>query len=394
MQYYLLFLLLLVALALVSRPLTVVLHELGHAIPAILLTKQKVTIYIGSYGDPRKSIKFHIGRLEIFFRYNVFAWRLGICVPSEKNISVNRQIVYTITGPFTSFIVAVIACYFTFTYDMHGLLKILLVVFLTSSILDLLINLTPNKTPIQLFSGKFVYNDGYKLKLLFYYKKFPGEFEKAMVLFNQQRYSESTVLFNKFLTKNLKEETIYRLAIHSNLQIKDYEKAKEISDTFIKLGKMTSDDFSNIGLAYSQLGFHEQAIGFYNESLEQNPDNKYSLNNMGYALNLLNRYDEAIPIFDRAIEIDSAFAYSYNNRGLSKIKTGKTEEGLKDINYSFELDKDNSYGYRNLGIYHLDKGEYKEALKLFTKAMELDSSTHMVLELIEEVKKLLLESHG
>ncbi len=385
MQYFPIFLLILIALVLITRPLTVLFHELGHAIPAILLTKRKVTIYIGSYGDPKKSLKFNIGVLVIFFRYNPFDWRLGLCVPSAETISVNKQIIYTLTGPLASLIIGVIACYFTFAYDLHGFLKLFLIVFLGSAVFDLIVNLIPNQTPIKLYDGSITYNDGYSLKQLFYYKRLPKEYSEAAKLYKEQRYADAAILFEKMLS-GIKDENIYRLAISCFLQDKNYEKAKELSESFALMGKMNSDDLSNIALSYSQLGQHDKAMELYEKSLQQNPDNRYSLNNKGYTLNLINRFEEAIPFFDRAIELDKCFAYSYNNRGLSKIKLGLAEEGLQDINHSLKLDPNNSYGYRNLGIYHFDQGEYDEALQLFLKAKDSDDTTHMIDELINDTK--------
>jgi tetratricopeptide (TPR) repeat protein len=390
MQYFPIFLLILIGLVLISRPLTVLFHELGHAIPAILLTKQKATIYIGSYGDPKRSIKINFGMLAIFFRYNPFAWRLGLCVPSAKSVSINRQIVYTLAGPLASLIIATIACYFTFAYDLHGFLKLFLIIFLGSAFLDLLVNLIPNEIPIKLYDGSVAYNDGYSLKQLFYYKRLPKEYSDAANLYNEQKFADAAVLFEKLLA-DTKDENIFRLAISSYLQDKNYGKAKELSDAFSLTGKLNSDDLSNIALSYSQLGFHDEALELYNKSLHLNPDNKYSLNNKGYTLNLLDKFEDAISLFDKAIELDKDFAYSYNNRGLAKIKLGRTEEGLQDINRSFELDPDNSYGYRNLGIYHFDKGEFDEALRLFTKAKELDSTTHMIDELLQGTKNKLTD---
>jgi len=386
MQYFLFFLVLAVILILIARPLTVLCHELGHAIPAILLTKEKVTIYIGSYGDPKKSIRYKLKLLEIYFRYNPFSWKLGLCVPSAKAVSINRQIIYTVTGPITSLIIATAACYIAFTYDMHGLLKLFLVLFFGSALLDLIVNLIPRNKPIKLYSGTITYNDGYKLKQLFYYKKFPNQYSKAIELYNQQKFLDAAMLFEKMLTDGIKHKDVYRLAINSYLQCKNYVKGKDLTEELKEIDELTSDDLSNLALCYSQSGLHEKALELYNESLRLNHNNKYSLNNKGFTLNLLNRYEEAIPLLDKAIEIDKDFAYSYNNRGLSKIKIGKTEEGLNDINYSFTLDGNNSYGYRNLGIYNLDKGNYEEALKLFIKANELDETTHLVKELIDEAK--------
>ncbi|HVV04311.1 MAG TPA: M50 family metallopeptidase [Puia sp.] len=42
----------LLVLAIIVRIFTVLFHELGHAFAALLLTGGKVTIYVGSYGDP------------------------------------------------------------------------------------------------------------------------------------------------------------------------------------------------------------------------------------------------------------------------------------------------------------------------------------------------------
>jgi tetratricopeptide (TPR) repeat protein len=387
MEYFPIILVSLGLLVLITRPFTVLFHELGHAIPAILLTKEKVSIYIGSYGDPTKSLKFNLGLLEVWFKYNPFLWRLGLCVPSAKGISINRQIAYTLTGPIASSIIAIVACYITFSYDLHGSIKLVLVIFLGSSIFDLYANLIPMSKPIKLYDGSETYNDGYSLKLLFSYRQFPKQYLQAMELYEKQHYAEAAMSFDNILTNGLRDENIYRFGVSSYLQIKNYAKAKELTDDFIQDGKMTTDDFGNAGLAYSQLGLHDKALEFYGKSLQLNPNNKYSLNNMGYTLNLLARYEEAITMFDRAIEMDRNFAYSYNNRGLSKIKTGYVDEGLKDIYYSLDLDKNNSYGYRNLGIYYFDKGQYTEALAQFEKAKELDDTTHLINELITMTKE-------
>lgn len=373
-----------VLLVLIARQFTVLIHELGHAIPAILMTRKTVSIYIGSYGDPTKSVHFKIGLLEIWFRYNLFSWNAGLCAPSAKLVSINKQIVYTLTGPLASFLIAVVACYITFAFDLHGFLKLILIIFLGSSIFDLIVNLTPRAVPIKLYDGRLTYNDGYKLLQLFYLKKLPKDYQQATELYNQQKFIEAANSFNEILKKGLKDEQIYRLAISSFLQVKNYKQAKDLSDELILLDKMNSDDYTNAGISYAQLEEHDKALEYYNKSLELNPENKYSLNNKGFILNTLNKFEEAIPLFDKAIEIEKTFAYSYNNRGLSKIKIGKVEDGLKDINHSIKLDKNNSYSYRNLGIYHLDKGEYSEALELFKKAKKFDSNTQMIDELIAE----------
>jgi tetratricopeptide (TPR) repeat protein len=371
---------------LIARLLTVSFHELGHALPAILLTREKVSIYIGSYGDSLKSVRFEIGLLEIWFRYNPLSWRKGVCVPSAKEISLNSQIIYTVAGPLTSFLIAIVACYFSFAYDFHGALKLIAVVFCASSVFDLFTNLTPRSTPIKLYDGTIIYNDGHQLMKLFYYKKLPKEYKRAVDLYNEQKFDKSAELFNNLLEAGWTDEYICKPAFAAYWQANDYANCIAVQQKFIELDKMTWEELVNAGICYLRLHQYDKAMALYDKSLELNPDNKYSLNNKAFTLTVIKRYEEAIPLLDRAIEIDNAFAYSYNNRGLAKIKIEKVQEGLEDISHSLKLDSQNAYAYRNLGIYHLDRGENSKALPLFEKAKALDPATFAIDELLTSAK--------
>lgn len=388
MESFPLILLLLTLLALITRPLTVLIHELGHAIPAILFTKKKVSIYIGSYGDPKKSLNFNIGLLNIWFKYNPLLWQLGLCIPSAKEISINKQITYILAGSLTSFTIALVACYFSFIYDLHGFFKLFFVIFLSSALFDLYINLMPKTTPIQMYDGSIVFNDGYYLLQLIKYKQLSNEYNNAIEQYHLNNFNGAATSFNNILNTGLKDENIYRLAISSYLQTKNYINAKTLCDEFMVLNKMNSNDYVNTGIAYAQLNHYEKALEYYEKALKLSPNNIYPLNNKGFILNILERFEEAIPLFDKAIDIDNSFALSYNNRGLAKIKVGQIESGLEDINHSFKLDNNNSYNYRNLGIYHLEKKEYSKALELFKKAKAIDNETHDIDELITTAKQL------
>ncbi|RYG04429.1 MAG: tetratricopeptide repeat protein, partial [Chitinophagaceae bacterium] len=357
-----------------------------------LMTKGKVAIYLGSYGDPNKSLHFNIGRLEFWSKYNPFTWRAGLCVPSSTDMSYNQRIIFILAGPFASLIIASIACYLTFSFDLHGSMKIILIIFLGSAIFDLFVNLKPSAKPIALYDGSFAHNDGYRLKQLCYFKKLPATYETAAKLYNQEKYEEAGALFHEMLEKGIKETDIYRLAITSFLQTGKFQLASIWLDEFTTADTLDADDFSNVALAYAHINEHQKSLEYNSKALLLNPEHKYALNNKGYTLNLLNKFEEAIPLFDKAIEIDNDFAYAYNNRGLSKIKTGLQKEGLEDIKHSFTIDENNAYGYRNLGIYHLDRAEFAQALTLFEKAKHLDHTTHGINELIKEAEMAIFNA--
>lgn len=340
------------------------------------MTNQSVSIYIGSSGNPKNSLHFKIGLLDVWLRYNPFWWVRVWCIHSTNQISINKQIIFVLVGLLAPFAIAVVTFYFAFAYDFHGFIKLILVMFILNSILDIGTSLMSNN-----------YYEDNQLKLLFYEKRFSTMYEKAIEPYNQKQFEKAAILLKEMLQRGFKEKIIYELAIASFLQTRNYEQAKKLAEEFISKYEVGSDSYSNIGLIYSKLSEHEIALEYYDKSLQLNPTNQYPLYNKGFTFLLLNKFEDAISLFDKVIEINKESGYSYANRGLAKIKIGKTEEGLEDINYSLKLDENNEYAYRNLGIYHLDKGDFLKALELFKKAKELDNATYEIDELINKAEQ-------
>jgi len=60
---------------------------------------------------------------------------------------------------------------------------------------------------------------------------------------------------------------------------------------------------ANKGAALSSLARYQEAISYYDEALEIDPEYLIALNNKGNALSSLGRYQEAISYYDKALEI-------------------------------------------------------------------------------------------
>ena len=382
---FLIFLLMGVAILIVAHPITVLLHELGHAIPALIFTRKKVTIYIGSYGETTKSFKFTIGLLEFWFRKTLF-WKTGMCVPSSTEMSLPKKILFILGGPIASLTIAGITSYFVFKYDMHGALKMIIVFFTLCSIFDFFVNIIPSNSLQGLPNGQTTYNDGAKLRQLFGLKNFSKEYQVAAELYDKKEYAKAAPMFEQFLKKGYSVDDVYRLAYTSYIFIKEYTKAYELLKVFESKEQMNSDDYYNFSFVCSFLQLTKEKNDYLQKSLDLNPDNPFSHNFIGYELNKQNKFAEAIHHFDKAIALQPEFAYAYNNRGHAKIELEKIDEGLADINYSIQLDQENSYAYRNLGIYHLKLNQFEEAESLLLKAKKLDENTEMIEELLLKAK--------
>lgn len=372
----------------VTRSLTIIIHEFGHAFAGLILFEGPIEVYIGSYGKTDGGLTFKVGRLKVTFKYNLFQWRGGLCRALNPSKSLVKLYVFTLCGPLASLLVATCCIYILASTGFSKLILLGVILLLISSIIDLLSNISADPNPIILNNGTITYNDGQTLK---FYRQMKGVYYdliKLNELYEANKLDEGIALF-----KSLKkfESNPHFAQIGSALLIKNgnYVQAIKLIEKSKIGAQWNSDEYCNYALALSYTKEYTKAMKFYAESLKLNPQNLYTLNNRAYTNNLIANYEEAIKDCDKAIEINPFFTYSYNNRGLAKFKLGDFQGGLEDINKSIKLKDDNAYAYRNLGIYYFDIGDYESANQNFLKAEKLDPHTEGLDELIKSTKDKL-----
>ena len=156
----------------IIRPLIVLVHELGHAIPALLFTDKSVSIFIGSYWNPDKCFCIKIRRINIWIKQNPLSWYKGSCMSTQQVVSTYKNVIYIVSGPILPFVLGVIFCYLTFSFDLHGSLKYFSIIFLSWAVIDLFINLYPTSYPTKLENRKILYSDGFQLIRILGFNRF------------------------------------------------------------------------------------------------------------------------------------------------------------------------------------------------------------------------------
>ena len=136
---------LLAILRLVVLPLVILLHELGHAVPALLFTRAKVTIYLGSYGDSVHSWRMQVGLLEIYWKKWSLYWSGGLCVPSSQDMTTAQQAIMLMGGVGVTFAVATLGFYGALVFDLHGSVKLLMFMLTVFAAVTLVTNLVPRE---------------------------------------------------------------------------------------------------------------------------------------------------------------------------------------------------------------------------------------------------------
>ncbi len=362
-------------------------HEAGHAIAIMLLTRCSVSVYLGTYGDQERSRRIGVGKSEVWIIRNLLRWKGGLCVPHADDISFGKQILYTLAGPFASLLLSMSLLSVYLVYHPTGLYEPFLIAFSIAAGYSFLYNLVPRRAASSSMNGQLVYNDGAQIRKLLDLKSHPPEFNEAAGLFNEKRFEEAIALLDKVIECGTKRPDIYRLAIDANMMVKQYSRADRLQKQQVeKIGHLTTHDRINMGLLKTHLKKYDEAIGYYKHLLQLYGKDKYNLNNLAYTLTLVGRYEEAIPYADQAIAIDNQFASAYTNRAFAKLNNGMLEDGRKDNDISLQLDDTESYAHRNAGIYCFQMWRYEEAMTHFERARELDPDTPLVDKYIEETR--------
>ena len=117
-------------------------HEFGHAIFAIIFTKQEVKIRFGGILD-KKIIK--LGRLLIFL--NGFNPSYGVVYWNAKSLSKYKNALICLGGPLFSLLLSLMILYFlkynTYEYINQNMIKVLFI----SSVWQFIITIIPIKYP-------------------------------------------------------------------------------------------------------------------------------------------------------------------------------------------------------------------------------------------------------
>lgn len=370
----------------VCRAITVVLHELGHALPALIFSKQNVHVYIGSYGQENGLVALSIGRnLTVYFKKNPFTWQKGVVFYSLPHPSFNKEFFITLLGPLTSFIVATASLWLVIQFDLHGSLKLFCMFFLLSALFDLR-NIYPDSKPIKLNNGQITYCDGYQLNLLLNGRKDEKYPLKAFRLLADGKYNKAQ--------KNLAMLDLPTIAsalneiIYDCIMCKQYAKAKNLYCQLMRYYPIEGDEhiFCNMGLVNSYMDNHHEALIFYNKALAIGDENMIALSNRAFTYNVIGQYQLALHDFDSIIAETPESDYAYANRGLAKIKLNEIEGGLSDLKTALLLNNKSVYAHRNLGIYYFEIGENEKALLHLEVAQELDPDAYLIHHYIDRAK--------
>lgn len=158
----------------IVKYLTVILHELGHGITALIWVRSPITIFIGTHGNRKYSLSFMIKRIKFYVCLGPFGLLKGLTVFDmgndlpffdTKKISDQNKFWIVLAGPLTTLSLLIIAVGVFYIFDSDPV-KFISALLFCSFMMDFLYSVIPRKKKIRTGMGVSIYNDGYQLMLL------------------------------------------------------------------------------------------------------------------------------------------------------------------------------------------------------------------------------------
>jgi predicted O-linked N-acetylglucosamine transferase (SPINDLY family) len=141
----------------------------------------------------------------------------------------------------------------------------------------------------------------------------------------------------------------------------------------------------------------DQAVRYYQQSLEINPNQANAYNNQGIALYYLKRLDEALASYERALALNPDHAEALNNQGLALRDLKRPEQAISSFNRAIALKPEYAEAYNNLGLAlsdlkQLDKAliSYKQAIALKPNYAEAYNNQGVALKGLERLNEALI----
>ncbi len=365
-----------IALIAMARSMTTLVHELGHAIPALLYTDKPVEVYVGSYGNKENTLQLNFGRLSIYLEINLFAWYSGLC--KHAGIANTRERVISILmGPLASFLLGLFFLWIIISFDFNNAIKTLLGIYILSSVIDFFYNIIPQKNPILLDDGSFCYNDGYNLMATLAYDKFPQPYKDAMRLMEEEKFEDAKIQLEALRDQDPKLVVpINHALLNIYKKEKNYQEAIDLYQEIDQTTPLNLLDYKELGFLFQKISRHDKAIVCFSKYLYMNFSDAITLNARAYSLLKEDKLAETEEDLTSAYNIDKKLPLNFLTRALLLQKMGSNDQVKENLLACLSLDEKYHEAHLELARYYESINDSANAVIHYKFAREYGSDYH------------------
>src|SRR3989442_1237758 len=127
----------------------------------------------------------------------------------------------------------------------------------------------------------------------------------------------------------------------------------------------------NLGLAFRQKGYYNEALREYRLALERGEDRRLTLQAMAEVHLLKRDFGAALELYETLIREVPDSPKLWNERGVVLHQAGRTDDALASYRQAAEVDPKYALAWNNLGVLVAHAGDTEEAIEALRTALQL-----------------------
>ena len=177
-------------------------------------------------------------------------------------------------------------------------------------------------------------------------------------------------------SENLTIEEIFSLALQ-NQQKNNFKEALNFYNQVLEIDPNNLNARINLGVLFKELGDNKKAKNCFEKVIEINANYVDAHYNLGNILKDLKEYQKAIDCYEKVIKLNRDYVNAHYNLGAIFIELGQYQKAKDCFEKAIEIKPDYLDAYINLGGAFHELGETQKAKDCFEKAIEINPNSTM-----------------
>jgi tetratricopeptide (TPR) repeat protein len=373
---------------------TVFIHELGHAFPSLLFTKDPVWVVVGASNPNETTFGFRLGRLNLSFVPLFMPIDAGVCYHSPAKKWLHRVII-VLGGTLFTFISASFFMWWVYSNGMSDFWKFNAIFFLGLSGWQLVTNLYPRVIYESGNDGKLHVTDGQHFVLLLR-EKFGGkDYQEIYKLHAEGKNTEAAKQLTEWRKDNKVNRQMYNLGKTIYTADKQWLEILSLTDDFAgdDLSVLKPDDYDTIGNAYFETDAFRNALRCFEKVHSFNHLNPEAFKKIAKTYEALGNLRDAEIAYNNALEIFPNDAIAHIRMSFVKKGMRKIGEARAHFNRAIELNPKSPHVNYFAAKYLLDNDEYEKAQD-FIKVSKEGGGAQLFSDFLELEKAINVRNNG
>ena len=196
-------------------------------------------------------------------------------------------------------------------------------------------------------------------------------------LFDEEKYEESLKIYLSLATIYEKGEYLYGCAA-AYYMLEKYEECLNYCGKLLDYPSYEYEALVLKGECLGNLSRRREAIETFEKAVEIEERGEIYYN-IGVCYYEENNLDDAIKYYEKSIELLPDFVSSYINLAVCYSRKFRVEEGMKYAKKAIEINPHMYEQYATLGSCYRELGQYEDAVENYKKCLELDDENYEAL---------------